>query len=285
MKYSEFIQNIISSRGQWSEEVRNSNRGCEKHHIVPKCMGGLPKYPTWKKHSNIIWLYPQEHFIAHQLLVEENPTNIKLLRSFILMSVGRNNKLSLTAEDYENLKLAAKYVAQMDNPAKRIEVRTKISIAAKKRKLSADTKLKIGLAQKGKVTSVEVKEKISVANKGKHNHKTSESTKYKMSKAHKGKKHSATHKNNISKALTGRKLSAEHKDNLKKALINNPKRCGENNPRATAVLCIETGQVFMTIKQACEWANSSKVGEVIKGNRKTAGGYHWKAIKETKKQV
>ena len=54
MKYSEFIQNIISSREQGSEEVRNSNRGCEKHHIVPKCMGGLPKYPTWKKHSNII---------------------------------------------------------------------------------------------------------------------------------------------------------------------------------------------------------------------------------------
>ena len=46
MKYLEFINHIINSRGQWSEEVRYSDRGCEKHHIIPKCLGGLPKYPT-----------------------------------------------------------------------------------------------------------------------------------------------------------------------------------------------------------------------------------------------
>ena len=278
MKYLEFINHIINSRGQWSEEVRYSDRGCEKHHIIPKCLGGLPKYPTWKKHSNIIWLYPQEHFIAHKLLAEENPNNIKLLRSFILMTAGRQNKINLTAEDYEKLKRAANYIAKTDNPAKKAEVRAKISLAAKNRKLSTEAKLKISKAQKGKITPQEVKEKISIANKGKHNHKASEATKAKMSKIRKGKKHSATHKNNISKALTGRKLSDKHKANLKKALTNNPKICGENNPRATAVLCIETGQIFMTIKQACEWAHSSKVGEVINGNRKTAGGYHWKKL-------
>ena len=54
MKYLEFINCIINSRGQWPEEVRYSDRGCEKHHIIPKCLGGLPKYPTWK---NILILF------------------------------------------------------------------------------------------------------------------------------------------------------------------------------------------------------------------------------------
>lgn len=40
MTYKEFIANIIESRGQWSETVRQSY--CERHHIVPKCLGGQP---------------------------------------------------------------------------------------------------------------------------------------------------------------------------------------------------------------------------------------------------
>lgn len=68
MLYKEFIQNIIDTRGQWSEEVRLSNRGYARHHIIPKCLGGEPKILNWDKHPNIIWLYPAEHFIAHKLI-------------------------------------------------------------------------------------------------------------------------------------------------------------------------------------------------------------------------
>lgn len=44
--YLSYINNIISLRGQWSEEVRNSDRTCERHHIIPRCKGGEPKYNT-----------------------------------------------------------------------------------------------------------------------------------------------------------------------------------------------------------------------------------------------
>ena len=47
----------------------------QKHHIIPKCLGGLPKTNTWTQHENIIWLTAKEHFIAHKLLAQEFPEN------------------------------------------------------------------------------------------------------------------------------------------------------------------------------------------------------------------
>lgn len=42
-EYDKFIQNIIDTRGQWSKEIKNMKRGYARHHILPKCLGGLPK--------------------------------------------------------------------------------------------------------------------------------------------------------------------------------------------------------------------------------------------------
>jgi len=38
----------------------------EKHHIVPKCVGGNDDA------SNIVVLTPEEHYVAHQLLLKWN---------------------------------------------------------------------------------------------------------------------------------------------------------------------------------------------------------------------
>lgn len=59
MTYNDFIQNIINTRGQWSDEVIHSNRGFEKHHIIPKCLGGLgdyknSKFKKFSHHKNCI---------------------------------------------------------------------------------------------------------------------------------------------------------------------------------------------------------------------------------------
>ena len=77
MTYGEFINKIIKTRGQW-----NISEGeyYESHHILPKCLGGLPKNnPKKLKHKNLIWLYPEEHCIAHKLLLEKYPGNAKLI--------------------------------------------------------------------------------------------------------------------------------------------------------------------------------------------------------------
>ena len=107
MTYNKFIQNIINTRGQW-----NIPKGeyYEVHHIVPKCMGGLPKRANKTTHNqNIIWLYPQEHFIAHKLLAEENSQNIKLTCAFIRMRYSKNADYEVTSEEYaEAKKLQAK---------------------------------------------------------------------------------------------------------------------------------------------------------------------------------
>lgn len=44
---------------------------------------------------------------------------------------------------------------------------------------------------------------------------------------------------------------------------------------ARKVICIETGEVFPTVKKACEWCGSIKVGACCRGEQHTAGGYHW----------
>ena len=43
------------------------------------------------------------------------------------------------------------------------------------------------------------------------------------------------------------------------------------------VKCVETGEVFNSVKEACEKYNNH-ISSVINGNRKTACGYHWKLI-------
>ena len=69
------------------------NEYFEEHHIIPKCMDGIDDI------ENIIKLFPEEHFVAHQLLIKIYPDNPKLLYSLSLMSGkgtknhNRNNKL------------------------------------------------------------------------------------------------------------------------------------------------------------------------------------------------
>jgi len=64
----------------------------EKHHIIPRCLGGTNDL------SNIALLTPEEHFLAHQLLVKMYPTSPPLANAVAIMtthnSLNRvNNKL------------------------------------------------------------------------------------------------------------------------------------------------------------------------------------------------
>lgn len=98
MNYDSFIQNIIDTRGQFniSDDVY-----FEMHHIVPKCLGGLPKYYSRaSKNRNLIRLFPEEHYIAHKLLAQKYPDNDKIVSAFWLMSNDKKTGRSVSAEDY-----------------------------------------------------------------------------------------------------------------------------------------------------------------------------------------
>lgn len=51
---------------------RNLEGYVERHHIVPRCLGGTDDV------MNIVRLTPEEHYLAHQLLVKMYPGNLKL---------------------------------------------------------------------------------------------------------------------------------------------------------------------------------------------------------------
>lgn len=99
MTYDEFIQNILDTRGRFScgDEYH------ERHHIKPKCLGGT------NDEENLIDLYAREHFIAHQLLAEENPENYKLKYAYWNMCQCKGSdcqdRYVPTPEEYERCRI------------------------------------------------------------------------------------------------------------------------------------------------------------------------------------
>jgi hypothetical protein len=60
----------------------------ENHHVIPKCIGGTDNK------DNLVRLTPEEHYVAHQLLVKIYPNNSPLINAAVMMVSGRpNNKL------------------------------------------------------------------------------------------------------------------------------------------------------------------------------------------------
>jgi hypothetical protein len=109
----------------------------ERHHIVPRCLGGSDKI------SNLVNLTAEEHFVAHQLLIKIYPGESKLVFALHRMTGGtnRNNKLfgwirrqhakemstlnagKISNRKGKNLSLETKFLVKINNP-KRKAVRT-----------------------------------------------------------------------------------------------------------------------------------------------------------------
>lgn len=58
----------------------------ERHHIIPRCMGGD------NNKKNLVELTPEEHYVAHQLLVKIYPDNDKLVYAAHKMTVSSKNQ-------------------------------------------------------------------------------------------------------------------------------------------------------------------------------------------------
>lgn len=126
--------------------------------------------------------------------------------------------------------------------------------------------------------SEETKRKISVAQLGEKNH---------MYGKHSwcyGKKHSPEHieKNRLSHMgqpsyWKGKQLPEETKAKMRKPKTEEHKR-KLSEARSVPVICIETGEVFSSGKAAGDAMGISRgsIARVVKGERNTAGGYHWK---------
>ena len=140
MTYKEFIDNIITTRGRHG----CGNEYYEKHHIVPKCLGGE------NKEENYIDLFAREHYEAHKLLALENPHESKLQYAWWMMCNCTHAKTNIrkynSANDYQQARIAfAKAKSQSMQGIK----------------MSEDSKNKIRKAKLGTTFSKEVRAKVS----------------------------------------------------------------------------------------------------------------------------
>lgn len=83
MNYQKIYDSLVERA-----KSRSIDGYCEKHHVVPKCLGGSDS------EENLVRLTPEEHYVAHQLLVKIFPTNHALAKAAAMMIPNRpTNKM------------------------------------------------------------------------------------------------------------------------------------------------------------------------------------------------
>lgn len=98
----------------------------EKHHIIPKCLGGKDT------EDNLIKFTARQHFVAHLLLTKmiEGQNKYKMYNAFSkMLCIGKDNKGRYlpSSKFYEYSKKLMSEHMTINNPTKREEVREKMS--------------------------------------------------------------------------------------------------------------------------------------------------------------
>lgn len=91
-----------------------------------------------------------------------------------------------------------------------------------------------------------------------------------------GKHFSEKSRRKMSEAASRRVLSEEHRKHIGESVKG--LMAGGNNPLARAVICIETGEIFTSVKEAADSIGTTRVNvsRCVNGRNKTAGGFHWR---------
>jgi hypothetical protein len=230
-KYFKWYKNIISQ----AKDRVNINI-YEKHHIIPRSLGGTDDL------SNLVKLSPREHFICHLLLTKSTTGNARYKMTVSISLMIKNtsptlNRTKVTSRCYD-LRVMFSRVSFSDEHKRKLSEKAKINrprqVITEEHKenirqsmigknvgkiLSEETKQKISKAKLGVSTgscSEETKQKISKANTGRA---LSEETKQKISNSQLGKKRgsqSDEHKRKISEATKGKKKNAIYSEEERK---------------------------------------------------------------------
>lgn len=93
-----------------------------------------------------------------------------------------------------------------------------------------------------------------------------------------GKHFSEESRRKMSEAASRRVLSEEHKRHIGESIKG--LMAGGKNPLARAVICIETGEIFTSVKEAADSIGTTRVNvsRCVNGKNKTAGGFHWRHL-------
>lgn len=175
----------------------------EKHHIIPKCMGGSDE------DENFVLFTPREHVIAHRLLWEAFPNNYSLMWAYT--RTVNSHKGILTSREVEKAKLAkAEY---MRNRVISNETKDKIRKTLTGHTRTPESVEKGRLKLVGQKRTEETKAKLRAARKelldGGWTH--SEDSRKKISEASKGRTMSQEAREKISQFNLGKIIPDEHK--------------------------------------------------------------------------
>ena len=204
----------------------------EKHHIIPRCMGGLDIS------ENLVKLTAREHFICHWLLCRIYPDNRKLAYAFRAMCILHNDQQTRYIPSSRAYQECKEYIRKMGVSDEIREKLRKQNLGKKRdpesvrkgietRKLRYP-KLKTGYIKKTDdpnykraKRSPEVIQLVAEKLKGL---KRDDNFRQRLSEIHKGKIISPEHRNAVSKALKGRKQSPEHIEKCRLARLNKEQR-------------------------------------------------------------
>ena len=109
MDYSTIYNQLVNSRRALNRKF-TTGCGYEKHHIVPKALGGT------NSKDNIVVFTPREHCLAHMLLARmyTGVAKGKMCYALIALAKLRNkNRSAITSREYDRLR-KAHYAAMMD---------------------------------------------------------------------------------------------------------------------------------------------------------------------------
>lgn len=138
----------------------------ERHHVVPKCLGG------GNDKTNIVRLTPEEHYVAHQLLVKLYPHSQGLAWAVVGMTAVTKNQPGRKNKMYGWLR--KRYAASVSERCKgkplSMELRAKLSAAKLGKKRwphTTETKSKMSAASLGRPKSAAHCAALGLAKKGK----------------------------------------------------------------------------------------------------------------------
>lgn len=99
MNYEKIYNNFILKKKQLNREKTKNGVYYEKHHIIPRSLGGD------NKKENLVLLTAKEHFFAHLLLIEFciGFDKYKMISALFIM-LGKNNNLPKTSKVYERIR-------------------------------------------------------------------------------------------------------------------------------------------------------------------------------------
>jgi len=191
-KYSKYYFNIVTNAKARTLAI---DTYVEKHHIIPRSLGGL------NNSDNIVKLSAREHLVCHRLLVKMTSGLQKSKMAFaawrMVFSSSKHKRVKVTARVYQSIKL-------------------EMSVAAKERsksyRHSTESKQKISESKIGKSRDVTWGDKISIANTGKKRSPLLVDTKEKISQSLKGKPlgpASSEHRQKVAESKKGKKIQVD----------------------------------------------------------------------------